>query len=182
MTVNTKAEKRDKTWHGTTWHALPSHNTPRRTPQCGYCADSTRHRTSPPTTNTAPYEEEEGAEHCEENGDSTRRKGQHNSTPLPPFNGTTMQTEGGHRTRDGEASNTAALPSPCHPPSTTAPHHHDEEGAHRGYPTTRTPQTHTHRPHTTHLASNSTRHDSSTRQHCNGMSRARAIPLHWAGQ
>lgn len=60
-------------------------------------------------------------------------------------------------------------------------HHHDEGGADRGYPTTRTPQTRTHHPHATHLAKNSARHDSSTRQHCNGMSRTRATPLHWGG-
>ena len=60
--------------------------------------------------------------------------------------------------------------------------HHNEGGVDRGYPTTRTAQTHTHRPHTTHPATDSTRHNSSTRQHCNGMSRARATPLHRAGQ
>ena len=92
-------------------------------------------------------------------------------------------------TFDGEASSTTALQSPCHPPPQRHPTvhdghtlHHDEGGAHRGYPTTRTPQTHTHHPHTTHLARNTVRHDSSTRQHCSGMSRARAAPLHWAGQ
>lgn len=42
---------------------------------------------------------------------------QHTTTP-PSFNGTTKQTEGGHHTQDGEDSNTAALHSPCHPPST----------------------------------------------------------------
>lgn len=68
------------------------------------------------------------------------------------------------------------------PPSTMAPPTiHDEGGwtedtppheQHRHTLTTHTPQ---------HLAKNSTRHDSSTRQHCNGMSRARATPLHWGG-
>ena len=57
-----------------------------------------------------------------------KARGQHNSTPLPPFNRTTTQTEGGHHAQDREASNTAALPPPCHPtihngtpPSTMAP-------------------------------------------------------------
>lgn len=68
-------------------------------------------------------------------------------------------------------------------PSTMAPPTiHDEGGADRGYPTTRTPQTHTPPPTPQYLAGNSAQHDSSTRQHCNGMSRARATPLHWAGQ
>ena len=118
-----------------------------------------------------------------------KTRGQHNNTPLPPFNGTTTQTEGGHHTQDGEASNTAALHSPCHPPSAMPPTihdgptlHHDEGGADRGYPTTRTAHTDTHHPHTTHLARNSARHDSSTCQHCSGTRRARATPLHWAGQ
>lgn len=71
----------------------------------------------------------------------------------------------------------------CHPTIRDSPtHHHDEGGAHRGYPTTQTAQTHTHHLHTTHLARNSARHDSSTRQHRNGMSRARATPPHRAGQ
>lgn len=71
----------------------------------------------------------------------------------------------------------------CHPPSAMAPPSTTTRGrADRGYPTTRTAQTHAHHPHTTHLARNSARHDSSTRQHCNGTSRARAAPPHWAGQ
>ena len=68
-------------------------------------------------------------------------------------------------------------PSTTAPPTTTTrgeqtedtpPHEH-----HRHTLTTHTPQ---------HLAKNSTQHDSSTRQHCNGMSRARATPPHRAGQ
>nr|DAV39970.1 MAG TPA: hypothetical protein [Caudoviricetes sp.] len=35
-------------------------------------------------------------------------------------------------------------------------HHHSEGGADKGYPTTRTAQTHTHHPHTTHPARHST--------------------------
>lgn len=70
----------------------------------------------------------------------------------------------------------------CRPTVQDGPtHHHDEGVADRGYPTTRTAQTDTH-THTTHLARNSAQHDSSTRQHCNGMSRARATPPHWAGR
>ena len=96
---------------------------------------------------------------------------------------------GGHHAQDGES---ITLPPFNHhathhhngtPPSTTAPPTiRDEGGADRGYPTTRTPQTRTHHPHATRLASNSARHDSSTRQHCNGMSRARVTSLHWPGQ
>ena len=69
------------------------------------------------------------------------------------------------------------------PPSTTAP----PTTTTRGEQTEDTPP-HEHHRHTdthsppTHLARNSVRHDSSTRQHCSGMSRARAAPLHWAGQ
>ena len=116
-------------------------------------------------------------------------RGQHTPPHPPPFNGTATQTEGGHQHADGEASNTAALPSPCRPPPQRHPTvhdgptlHHREGGIDGGCPDTRTAQTRTHHPHTTHLARNSTRHDSSTRQHCNGMSRARAAPLHCAGQ
>lgn len=71
----------------------------------------------------------------------------------------------------------------CHPPSTTAP----PTTTTRGEQTEDTPP-HEHHRHTLtthtpqHLAKNSTQHDSSTRQHCNGMSRARATPPHWAGQ
>ena len=42
-------------------------------------------------------------------------------TPPPPFNGTTMQMEGGHHTQDGDANSIAALHPPCHPPSATPP-------------------------------------------------------------
>ena len=78
-------------------------------------------------------------------------------TPLPPFNRTTTQTGRGHQHTDGRVSVTApTLHQPCHPTSSCHPppndsptHPHDEGGAHRGYPTTRTPQTHTHHSHTT---------------------------------
>ena len=127
--------------------------------------------------------------------DPTRTRG--NTQPTAPRHSTgpPREQKGDTNTQTGDAnirrgvSNTAALPSPCHPPPQRHPtirdgptHHQREGGAHRGYPTTRTVQTHTHHPHTTHPARNSARHDSSTRQHCNGMSRARAAPPHWAGQ
>ena len=121
----------------------------------------------------------------------TRDKGTTHNTPPPPFNRTTEQTEGGHRTQDGESQRhyrpSLTMPPTIRyatPPSTTTPPTiHDEGGeAHRGDPTTRTTQTHTNHPHTTRLARNNARHDSSTRQHCNGMSRARVAPLHWARQ
>lgn len=61
--------------------------------------------------------------------------------------------------------------------------HHDEGESRQRIPH-HTNNTDTHSPptHHTHLAKNSTQHDSSTLQHCSGMSRARATPLHWAGQ
>ena len=60
--------------------------------------------------------------------------------------------ERGMLVSNGRVSITApALHSPCHPTIHNGPtHHHDEGGVDRGYPTTRTPQTHTHHPHTTH--------------------------------
>ena len=73
--------------------------------------------------------------------------------------------QGGHHTQDGEANTQPpfthhATHHPlCHPTIHDGPTlHHDEGGADKGYPTTRTPQTHTHHPHTTHLAGNSARH------------------------
>ena len=121
---------------------------------------------------------------------TTQDRGTTHTHHTPPFNKTTIQQQGGTPILNGRDNATApALPSLCHPPPQRHPtihdgptHHHDEGVAHRGYPTTRTAQTHTHHPHTTHLASNSTRHNSSTRQHYNGMNRARAAPLHRAGQ
>lgn len=71
----------------------------------------------------------------------------------------------------------ATPPSTTAPPSTTTrgeqtkdtpPHEH-----HRHTPTTHTPHTWQATVHDTHC---------STRQHCSGMSRVRAAPLHWAGQ
>lgn len=69
------------------------------------------------------------------------------------------------------------------PPSTTAPPTANVRGEHtedtpphehhRHTPTTRTPRTRQGAVHDTNC---------STRQHCNGMSRARAAPLHRAGQ
>ena len=95
-------------------------------------------------------------------GTTRGRGGQHNHTPLPPFNVTTKQTEGGHHTQDGEASNTAALHSPCHPPPTMPPHHpqRPHPPPRRGGSTQRIPHhtnsTDRHTPtHTTHPARNS---------------------------
>lgn len=122
---------------------------------------------------------------------TTRDGGTPHNPPPPPFNGTTTQTKGGHHAQDGGGQHSSARPSitmppTIHngtPPSATAPPTTNARGRiDRGYPTTRTAQTRTHHPHTTHLAMNGARYDSSTRQHCNGMSRARATPLHWAGQ
>jgi len=69
-----------------------------------------------------------------------------------------------------------------HPSAMAPPTIHDEGGADRGYPTTRTAQTHTLTltPHTRQ----GTVHDTncSAGEYCSGMSRARAAPLHQAGQ
>ena len=80
-------------------------------------------------------------------------------TPLPPFNGTTMQTGGGHQHTDGGSppyarpSLTMPPTSPCHPPPNDSPtHHHNEGGSNRRIPHhTNSTQTHrhTHHPHTT---------------------------------
>lgn len=120
------------------------------------------------TAHTTPAIQQD--HHANRRGTPTHRRGHRHSTgrpaTLPPFNR--------HAT---------------HPPHTrptihdSPTLHHDEGGgADRGYPTTRTAQTHTHHPHTTHPAGNSARRDSSTRQHCDRVSRALATPLHWAGQ
>lgn len=125
-----------------------------------------------------------------EHGASQHTPLRHSIGPQGKRQGGRQHADGGHRTQDGEASSTAALQSSCHPPPTMPPHHPQRPhppprrggGAGKGYPTTRTAQTHTHHPHATHPARNSTQHDSSTRQHCNGMSRARTTPPHRAGQ
>ena len=134
--------------------------------------------------------EHKDREHREENGDNTRQGGQHNTRTPPPFNRTTTQTKGGtpHTRRGGQQHSRPSLTMPphhppCHPTIHDGPTlHHDEGGADRGYPTTRTAHRDTHPHHATHLARNSARHDSSTCQHCSGMSGARATPPHRAGQ
>lgn len=120
---------------------------------------------------------------------SEHRAAQH--TPLPPFNETTIQTEGGHQHTDGDASNTPpALHSPCHPPSANPPalpqwpHPPPRRGGSAQRIPHHTNTTDTHSPPTHRITWQGTMHDThcSTRQHCNGMSRARATPLHWVGQ
>ena len=94
------------------------------------------------------------------------RQGTPQHTPHPPFNKTTKQTRRGtptHRrgtpTFDGESvtlppfTHHATHHPLCHPTIHDGPTlHHDEGGMDRGYPTTRTAQTYTHHPHTTHPA------------------------------
>ena len=63
-----------------------------------------------------------------------------------------------------------------HPPSTT------RGGAHRGYPATRTAQTHTHHPHTAAPGEDSARHDCSTLTVCTGSRGHGPHALDWAGQ
>lgn len=94
--------------------------------------------------------------------------------------GDTNTTGGNVNTRRGVSNTAAALPLQCHPTLSCHPtihnaptHHHDEGGVIGGYPTERTPQTHT-QPHTTHPATNSSMTRRSTQQHCSGTSRTRA--------
>lgn len=153
MTANTKAEEKSRAGHSST---------------------TTHHHTSPPTTNTTTHKRKrsedniKGQEQCEGEGTQSEH-GASQHTPLPPFNRTTTQTKGGrHHTNGGHRHSTESqqhyrpsLTMPphhplCHPPFCDGPTHHHEEGeGGRGYPTTRTPQTHTHHPHTAHLARNS---------------------------
>ena len=95
---------------------------------------------------------------------------------------------GEHQHADGRVNAAAPAlqhmpPFPRHatPPSTMPPHHPRREGGDRGYPTTRTAQTHTHHPHTTHLAENSARHDSSTHQYRTGSRWHGPHALGWGG-
>lgn len=199
MTENTKTEgrrkgeEREHNVHNKTTHTthtalpFPAHNT---ATQRGSGQHNTREH------NTKRNRTMRGAGSNSKTGNTTKRagttqdKGTTQHTPLPPFNKTTMRMRRGTPMTDGRVTaRAAALHSPCHPPSQRHPtthdgltHHQREGRADRGYPTTRTPQTHAHRPHTTHLATDSARHDSSTRQHCSGMSRARATPLHRAAR
>ena len=136
----------------------------------------------------------EGSGQCEEEQDNTRVphpiRTRGSTTHTPPRHST-----GPPRKQKGNTTHNTGRLAQQHPPFTHhATHHplchptihdgptlhHDEGGAHRGYPTTRTTQTRTH-PHTTHPAKNSARHDSITRQHRSGMSRAQATPPHWVG-
>ena len=118
-----------------------------------------------------------------------RTRGQHTTHPSRHSTGPQGKRKGDTTHETGRPATLPPFPHHAthhpqrHPTIRDGPTIHNDEGvAHRGYPTTRTAQTHTRHPHTTHLARNSVRHDSSIRQHCNGMSRARAVPLHWAGQ
>lgn len=122
-------------------------------------------------------------------GSTTTHTPRHSIGPQGKRQGGTPTHRRGTPTFDGESvtlppfTHHATHHPPCHPTIHDGPTlHHERGGADRGYPTTRTPQTHAHHPHTTHLAMNSARRDSSARQHCGGMSRARATPLHWAGR
>lgn len=117
-----------------------------------------------------------------EGEDSTRTRGQHTTHHPRHSIGPQGERQGGHHTQDGEVSNTATLHSPCHPPSAMPPHHPrrphppPRRGGNRQRIPHHTNTTDTHSP-PTHRSTwqwNNARHDSSTRQHCNGMSRARA--------
>lgn len=113
----------------------------------------------------------------------------HSIGPQSKQQGGRQHANGGHRHSTGRPATQPpfthhATHHPlCHPPSTTAP----PPTTTRGEQTEDTPphehHRHTHRTRTPqHLARNTVRHDSSTRQHCSGMSRARVTPLYWAGQ
>ena len=136
-----------------------------------------------------------GARQRKRDGDNVkgRTQSEHGDNTHPPH---PAIQRGHHAEQEGDTTHKTGRPATqppfthhathhplCHPTIHDGPtHHHDEGGADRGYPTTRTAQRDTHPHTTTHLARNSARHDSSTRQHCNGMSRARATPPRWAGQ
>ena len=119
----------------------------------------------------------------------------HHNTPPAIQRGTPSKQQRGTPTPKGDTNtrregqcNSTALPHPCHPPPQqhptihNAPTHHPRRGrVDKGYPTTQRPRRDSHPQCAAHPASNSARHDSSTRQHCSGMSRARATPLHWGG-
>lgn len=104
-----------------------------------------------------------------EHGDTTPR------TP-PPFNkgrqannkGDANTEQGGTPTLDGEVSNTATLPPPCHPTTHDGPtHHHEWGGSSEDTPPREDlGQTLTHTPHD--LAENSARRDRSTHTVCTG--------------
>ena len=153
--------------------------------------------TSPPTThsrkreqnNTRRAEQYEGAVPNPNTGTTHTHHSRHSTGPPRKRKGDTNTQTGDANIRRG-VSNTAALHSPCHPPSTMPPHHSQwphppprrGESGRRIPHHTNTTDTHPHPHHTTHPEKNNARHDSSTRQHCNGMSRARATPPHRAGQ
>lgn len=89
----------------------------------------------------------------------------------------------GTPTFDGEASSTAALHSPCHPPSTTAPHHPRRGGEQTEDTPPHEQHRHAHPRHTAALGEEQcTTRTAVLTTYCSGMSRARAIPLQWARQ
>lgn len=137
------------------------------------------HRTSPPTTNITPHKREETrtirkgegtvreesratgkgsrtTRKCRPNpktGESQHYHSRHSIGPQGKRQGGRQHTDGDTDIRWG-VSNTAALPSLCHPPPAMAPPSTTVRGrVDRGYPTTRTPQTHTPPP-THHTPSN----------------------------
>lgn len=107
----------------------------------------------------------------------------HHSTGPPSKREGDVNTQTGRPVTQPPFTHHATHHPLCHPPSTTAPPTTTRGG---GRAKDTPPHEHHRHTHTTHtpqdMARNSARHDSSTRQHCNGMSRARATPPHWAGQ
>lgn len=112
------------------------------------------HQTPPhfPTHNTQHKGKQDNARGSEtaqgagptEDGAPQQHMPPHHSTGPP------HEQEGRTRTPSGEANDTATPQRYATPPlNDSHPLHHCEGGADRGYPTTRTPQTHTHHPHTT---------------------------------
>ena len=188
----------NKTTHTTTTHTTVSHST----------AATVQH---PPTALLHPQqtqqhktEEEqeryEGNGQCEgertmrdtgsnsKTGNTAKKTGTTQHTLPPPFNGTTTHRRGTPHTRRVRP---ATRPPFTHhathhhngtPPSTMAPPSTTTRGGHSEDTPPHEQHRHTLTTRTTHSARNSARHDSSTRQHCTGTRRARAAPLHWAGQ
>lgn len=169
-----------------------------------YCDNEHKGRRGGQDTTPPPYfptHNKHGNTRQKRDGDNTRGAGQCKVPDPIRRQGITAHTtpaiQKGHRVNDkGDANTQTGTPTfdgesvtlppfPHHATHHSLYHttihdgptlHHDEGGVDRGYPTTRTAQTHTSHPHTTHPAKNSARHDSSTDEYCNEMSRARATP------
>lgn len=132
----------------------------------------------------------QGARPNPNTGQHSTHHTRHSIGPQGERQGGRQHTDGGHHTQDGEASNTAALPSPCHPPSAMPPTIHDSPTLHRdeeGEQTEDTPPHEQHRhtltTHTPHTWQRTVRDMTAVlASTAVGRVGARATPLHWAAQ